>query len=60
MAKIVIETDDLVSVPEAAKLLGRPKMTIYRWIEKDIINAIDLCGVVCIPKKEIERLKDQK
>lgn len=60
MTKIEIRTDDLVSIPEAAKILGRPKVTLYRWIEKGKIIAIELSGVLFIQTKELERLKQEK
>jgi len=60
MTKIEIKTDDLMSVPQAAKALGRPKITLYRWIERGKIIAIKLGDVLFIPKKEVDRLKKEK
>ena len=56
---IQIRTDDLLSVPQAAKILGRPKITLYRWIEKGKLIAIELGGVLFVPTKEVERLKGE-
>ena len=58
--RIEIKTDDLVSVPQAAKLLNRPKITLYRWIEKGKVVAIQLGGVLFIPKREVERLQNEE
>ncbi|MBT9161349.1 MAG: hypothetical protein DDT27_01107 [Dehalococcoidia bacterium] len=60
MPQVTISTDDLVSVTTAAHLLGRPRITIYRWVEKDKIAAIKLGGVLFIPRNEVERLKKER
>ena len=49
--EIKIKSDDLLTVPEAAKQLGRPKMTLYRWIKTNKIVNIELGGVLFIPEK---------
>ena len=59
-AKVEIKTDDLLSVPQAAKILNRPKITLYRWIEKEKITAIQLGDVLFIPRKEVERLSKEQ
>lgn len=58
--ELTIVTDDFVSVPEAAKKLGKPKVTIYRWIEANKIIAVTLGGVLLVPVSEIERLKEER
>lgn len=58
--RIQIKTDDLMSVPQAAKLLNRPKITLYRWIEKRKLIAVELGDVLYIPRKEVERLINEK
>ncbi len=58
--EIKINSDDLLTVPKAAKQLGRPKMTLYRWIKVSKIIYVELGGVLFIPKSEIERLKNEK
>ena len=57
---IKINTSDLVSVQDAAKELGRPRITIYRWIEAGKIIGIKLGGIIFIPTSEVERLKNEK
>ena len=57
--EIRLTTDDLVSVADAAKALGRPKMTIYRWVNANRIVGIKLGGMLFIPKSEVERLQGQ-
>jgi excisionase family DNA binding protein len=58
--EIKFKTDDIVTVPRAAKALGRPKMTLYRWIDADKIVSIKLGGILFIPTSEIERLNKKK
>ena len=55
--KIQVETEDLLSVIVAAKLLGRPRVTIYKWIENGTIHSIKMGGILYIPRSEIERIK---
>ena len=55
--EIRVLTDDFVTVPEAAKQIGKPKMTLYRWIDSEKIIAVTLGGIKFIPKSEVERLK---
>jgi excisionase family DNA binding protein len=57
--EIRVKTDDLISVPEAARRLGKPKMTLYRWIHANKnIAYIKLGDVFVIPVSEVERLKN--
>lgn len=50
---------ELYTVPEAAKELGKPHMTLYRWIDAGKLIAIRLGGILFVPVSELERLKDQ-
>jgi excisionase family DNA binding protein len=59
LTKITIQTEDLLSVPQAAKILKRPKVTLYRWIDKQKMQAVELGGFLFVPKKEVERLQDE-
>lgn len=54
--EIRIKTDEVVTVPEAARQLGKPKMTLYRWIHAGKIISIEFGGILFIPKNEVERL----
>jgi len=58
--EIRVTTSDLVSVQDAAKELGRPRLTIYRWIDAGKIISIRLGGIKFIPKSEVERLKKEQ
>ena len=58
--ELKVVTDEFVTVPEAAKQLGKPKMTLYRWIGANKLIAITFGGILFIPVSEIERLKNKK
>lgn len=57
--ELKVVTDEFVTVPEAAKQLGKPKMTLYRWIGANKLIAITFGGILFVPNSEIERLKNQ-
>ena len=59
MQTITVTTTDLVSVQEAARLLGRPRVTIYRWLSKGKIGSVRFGGIIYIPASEVERFKRQ-
>jgi excisionase family DNA binding protein len=55
--EIRILTDEFVTVPEASKQIGKPKMTLYRWIDADKLIAVTFGGILFVPKSEVARLK---
>ena len=57
---IRVNTGDLVSVQDAAKELGRPRVTIYRWVDAGKIIGIKLGGILFIPVSEVERIKNKE
>jgi len=59
LGEIKVLSDDIVTVPEAAKRLGKPKMTVYRWIDAGKIVCFKLGGILFIPVTEIERLNNR-
>ena len=56
--EIKIITNDLMSVRDAATALGRPRMTIYRWITQRKLVAVKLGGAYYVLTSEVERLKE--
>jgi len=58
--ELKVVTDDFVTVPEAAKQLEKPKMTLYRWIRANKLIAVTFGGILFIPESEIERLKKER
>ena len=56
---ITITSDDLVTVADAAKALGKHVTTIYRWYDSRQIVGVKLGGILFIPASEVERLKNQ-
>lgn len=53
-------TTDLVTIPQAAKLLERSRMTLYRWVKKGKVIAVELGGISFIPRSEINRLSNEE
>ena len=60
VTEIKIQADEVLTVPEAAKRLGKPKMTLYRWIDANKILWLKFGGILFIPVSEIERLKNEQ
>ena len=58
--EIKVTTDDLVSVLNAAAELGRPRITIYRWVERGKIHGIRLGEILFIPRSEVERISKEQ
>ena len=56
LGEIKVQSEDIVTVPEAAKQLGKPKMTLYRWIDAGKVVCFKLGGILFIPVTEIDRL----
>lgn len=54
-----ISSEDVLSVPAAAKELGKAKMTLYRWIRKGQLLVIRLGGKPWVPLSEVHRLKQR-
>ena len=58
--EINVTTSDLVTVQEAANCLGKPRVTIYRWVRTNKVLGLKLGGILYIPKSEVERLREGK
>jgi len=59
-AKITISTEDLVSVPQAAKELGVNFSTVYRWIRKGEVVPFRIANQVFITVEDLRTLKEQR
>lgn len=57
--EIKIKTDELLSVIETAKELGKPRWTIYRWVDDNKLIGVRLGGVLFIPTSEVARMKGE-
>ena len=51
-------TDQFLTVPSAAKELGKTKVTLYRWIAQNTLFAVKFGGILFVPITEVERLKN--
>ena len=58
--KITISTNDLLSVPQAAKELGVHFVTVYRWIEQGKIRPFRIGNQVFVTTEEVKALKEQR
>jgi excisionase family DNA binding protein len=54
---IKMTSNDVFSVDQAAKELGRHRATIYRWIDNGIIVGLKFGESFFVPKSEVARLK---
>jgi len=54
-----IESNDMVTVPRAARIIGVHFTTLYRWIGAGTILSWKLGGIVFIPRSEVERLRKE-
>jgi len=60
MSKVTIKVDAVADGPEeAAKLLGKGVVTIWRWIRSEKILAVRIGETTLIPRKEIGRLQKE-
>jgi len=60
MPKMVIDTDEVYELEEAARLLDIGIATLFRWMKKGKIVPLKLSNRTFIPKSEIERLNLKK
>ena len=47
------DEDDLLTVPEVARLIGYRTETIYRWNVRGMIHSIKVHGKIFVPKKSL-------
>lgn len=60
MAKVIITTQDLVSIPQAAIELGVHFTTVYRWIRKGEIRPFQVGSQVFITRYDLDALKKER
>ena len=56
---VTISTDDLVTVAEAAKILDKHVVTIYRWIEGGKVVPIRIVNQNFLTRNQVKELKKQ-
>ena len=57
--RLRLTSDDLVSVAAAAKDIGCTRQTVYRWLRKQKMVSLEIAGQLCIPRDEVERIKNK-
>jgi predicted site-specific integrase-resolvase len=55
-----VNTDDLMSVQQAAGEMSVSRQTIYQWAKDGIFIPVRIAGVMYVPVSEINRLKELK
>jgi len=60
MTRLIVDTEDLLTVIEAITELNIGYATLYRWIKKRTIVSVKLSGKTYIPREEIARIKANK
>ena len=58
MTKLVIDTDELYELREAATFLEIGIATLYRWLKQGKIIPLRIGRRTFIPKVEVERIKN--
>jgi len=56
MSRITINSQDFMTIPEVAKRIRRPKMTLYRWAKSGKLISVEFGGVKFVPVTELKRL----
>ena len=55
--KIIVTTEDFMTVWRASKILGVARLTIYRWIKAGKMLSLQMAGITFVPKSEVARLQ---
>ncbi len=58
MSLIVVDTDEVFELEDAAKQLGIGIATLFRWLKAGDIIPLKIGNRTYIPKSEIERLNN--
>jgi len=58
MKNVIIETDSLMTIKDAAKLAGVTRMTLYRWIDAGKITTISFGNIKYVVRKDVEAIKN--
>ena len=53
------DPSELLSIAQAAEALGVSIWTVYRWAQKKVIDSVEVAGLLCIPKKEVDKKKSE-
>jgi len=60
LAKIEVDTSELLTVTEAAATIGMHRATLYRWVESGKVNAIRLGSSLYLLRIEVEKIKEER
>ena len=51
---------DLISLREAAALLSKSKVTVWRWVRSGKLPGVAISDRVFVSKAEVERIKNEQ
>ena len=57
---ITVQTDDLLTIPQAAKQIGISRITAWQWVKDGKLPAIILGGRSFVPKQTAEAMKRKR
>ena len=60
MSKITLNSDELITFSEAAKLLGVSRPTIYNLVKREALHPVLIGRNRYLLRAEIERLKEKQ
>jgi len=60
MPEIRIQTDDILSYSEAARLLKVTRMTVYAMIRRNELHPFAIADRRYLLREEVERLRDER
>lgn len=60
MPEIKLQTDDLISFSEAARLLGVTRATVYAMIDRDELHPLAIADRRYLLREEVERAVNEK
>ena len=58
--KFTFSTEDLLSVPQAAKELGVHFATVYRWIERELLHPVRIANQIFLTIADVKALREQR
>ncbi|RLC34413.1 hypothetical protein DRH14_03070 [Candidatus Shapirobacteria bacterium] len=57
---IVLQTTDLITIPEAARLLSITRQTIHRWINEGKLARLKIKGNAYLFREAVEKLRRER
>ena len=55
--EVVIDGKSVMSVEEAAEIVGRSRATVWRWIQDGKVSTVKTSNRTYVPSSEVEKFK---